>query len=219
MSLLERVSTLLRANLNDLVEKAEDPERLLKQLVLDIENQLLQVKTQVAIAIADEHLLRKKHKEHEDHAGEWKRKATLAVGKGHDDLARSALERSLSHERLAEGFQQQAEDQKEEADTLRQALLNLDRKLAETRARCEMLIAQHRRTNVVGKAAKAKHAAGAVQDTTLNRMRNKIQTREARNEAEKELIGSDSLEDRFAALESEDRVEAMLAELKAKAGM
>jgi phage shock protein A len=219
MSLLERVSTLLRANLNDLVEKAEDPERLLKQLVLDIENQLLQVKTQVAIAIADEHLLRKKQKEHEDHAGEWKRKATLAVSKGHDDLARSALERSLSHQRLGEGFQQQAEDQKEEADTLRQALLNLDRKLTETRARCEMLIAQHRRTNVVGKAAKAKQAAGATQDTTLNRMRSKIQNREARNEAERELTGADSLEDRFAALESEDRVEAMLAELKAKVNM
>ena len=57
MSLLDRVSTLLRANLNDLVEKAEDPERMLKQIVLDMENQLLQVKTQVAIAIADEHLL------------------------------------------------------------------------------------------------------------------------------------------------------------------
>jgi phage shock protein A len=65
MSLLERVSTLLRANLNDLVEKAEDPERMLKQIVLDMENQLLQVKTQVAIAIADQHLLEKKRAEHE----------------------------------------------------------------------------------------------------------------------------------------------------------
>ena len=65
MALLERVSTLLRANLNDLVEKAEDPERLLKQIVLDMENQLLQVKTQVAIAIADQHLLEKKRAEHE----------------------------------------------------------------------------------------------------------------------------------------------------------
>ena len=65
MSLLDRVSTVLRANLNDLVEKAEDPEKLLKQIVLDMENQLLQVKTQVAIAIADQHLLEKKRKEQE----------------------------------------------------------------------------------------------------------------------------------------------------------
>jgi phage shock protein A len=65
MALLERVGTLLRANINDLIEKAEDPEKLLKQLVLDMENQLMQVKTQVAIAIADQHVLDKKRKEHE----------------------------------------------------------------------------------------------------------------------------------------------------------
>src|ERR1700732_4582720 len=77
MSLLDRVTTLLPPNLNDLVEKAEDPERLLKQIVLDMENQLLQVKTQVAIAIADEHLLAKKRTEHEQQAAEWRRKAEL----------------------------------------------------------------------------------------------------------------------------------------------
>src|SRR5580698_10496892 len=79
MALLERVGTLLRANLNDLIEKAEDPEKLLKQLILDMENQLMQVKTQVAIAIADQHVLDKKRKEHEDAVVEWKRKAELAV--------------------------------------------------------------------------------------------------------------------------------------------
>jgi DNA-binding protein Fis len=79
MSLLDRVSTLLRANLNDLVEKAEDPERMLKQVVLDMENQLMQVKTQVAIAIADQHLLEKKKAEHGQQAAEWHRKAELAV--------------------------------------------------------------------------------------------------------------------------------------------
>src|ERR1035437_1656107 len=112
MALLERVSTLLRANLNDLIEKAEDPERMLKQIVLDMENQLMQVKTQVAIAIADEHLLEKKRGEHEQQAKEWRRKAELAVQKGHDDLARAALERALSHDQLMAGFAAQAEDQK-----------------------------------------------------------------------------------------------------------
>src|ERR1039458_948981 len=98
MSLLDRVSTLLRANLNDLVEKAEDPERMLKQIVLDMENQLLQVKTQVAIAIADQHLLEKKQAEQTEQAAEWRRKAELAVGKGQDDMARSAPERAPSHD-------------------------------------------------------------------------------------------------------------------------
>jgi len=152
MSLLDRVSTLLRANLNDLVEKAEDPEKLLKQIVLDMENQLLQVKTQVAIAIADEHLLEKKRKEHEQEAAEWRRKAEVAVQKNMDDLARSALERAHSHEQLAAGFASQGEDQKHEADNLRQALRKLEQKLSETRAHCEMLVAEHRRAKVVGRA-------------------------------------------------------------------
>ena len=130
MSLLDRVSTLLRANLNDLVEKAEDPERMLKQVVLDMENQLMQVKTQVAIAIADQHLLEKKRAEHEQEAAEWRRKAELAVQKRNDDLARAALERALSHDQLVTGFATQAEDQKHEADSLRQALHKLEQKLS-----------------------------------------------------------------------------------------
>src|SRR5579864_604796 len=174
MSLLDRVSTLLRANLNDLVEKAEDPEKLLKQIVLDMENQLLQVKTQVAIAIADEHLLEKKRKEHELEAAEWRRKAELAVEKNLDDLARSALERALSHEQLAAGFASQAEDQKHEADNLRQALRKLDQKLSETRAHAEMLVAEHRRAKVVGRAAKARQAVGPTQDHTMERMKSRV---------------------------------------------
>src|ERR1700742_1038319 len=126
MALMERVTTLLRANLNDLVDKAEDPEKMLKQLVLDMENQLLQVKTQVAIAIADQHLLEKKKAEHERQGAEWRRDAEMAVQKRQDDLARAALERALSQDQLAVGFTTQAEDQKHEADNLRIALHKLE---------------------------------------------------------------------------------------------
>src|SRR6201996_7711767 len=112
MALMERVATLLRANLNDLVDKAEDPEKMLKQLVTDMENQLLQVKTQVAIAIADQHLLEKKTAEHETAAAAWKSKAALAVAKGRDNMAREALERSLSHMHMGKSFQEQLEDQR-----------------------------------------------------------------------------------------------------------
>src|SRR5947207_2966621 len=89
MALLERVSTLVRANLNDLIDKAEHPEKMIKQVILDMDNQLLQVKTQVAIAIADQHLLEKKQKENEDKVSEWMRKAELAVNKKDDDRARA----------------------------------------------------------------------------------------------------------------------------------
>jgi len=216
MSLLDRVSTLLRANLNDLVEKAEDPEKLLKQIVLDMENQLLQVKTQVAIAIADEHLLEKKRKEHEQEAGEWRRKAELAVQKNMDDLARSALERALSHNQLASGFATQAEDQKHEADNLRQALRKLEQKLSETRAHCEMLVAEHRRARVVGRATKARTSAGPDQDHAMDRMKSKVHQTAAENAATSEVMVTETLEDKFKSLENADQVEVLLSEMKSR---
>ena len=219
MALLERVSTLLRANLNDLIEKAENPERLLKQLVLDMENQLMQVKTQVAIAIADEHLLERKRKEQEHEAAEWKRKAELAVAKGHDDLARGALERALSVERLAKGFAAQAEDQKLEADTLRQTLRKLDQKLNETRAQCEILMAEHRRTRVVGKAAQARQGVGVAQEQALGRMESRVRQDAAENAAAGEILAPESLEDRFQSMEEQDQVELLLSQIKSRAAL
>jgi phage shock protein A len=216
MALLERVSTLLRANLNDLIEKAEDPERMLKQIVLDMENQLMQVKTQVAIAIADEHLLEKKRAEHTEQAAEWRHKAELAVQKGHDDLARAALERALSHDQLVTGFTTQAEDQKHEADNLRQALRKLEQKLGETRAHCEMLVAEHRRAKVVGRATEARQVVGIGQEHALGRMKTRVHLKAAQNAAASEVMVPESLEDRFHALESEDQIDVLLQEIKTR---
>jgi phage shock protein A len=215
MALLERVSTLLRANLNDLIDKAEDPEKLLKQLILDMENQLMQVKTQVAIALADEHLLEKKRKEHGTSEADWKRKAELAVRKGDDALARAALERSLSAQHMAAGFNQQLDDQKTEVETLKQALRSLEQKLNETRSRCELMIAEHRRARVVGRAQKAREVIARKEgDPSIARMKSKIAGVEASNAASRELLHGDSLDDRFAALEREEQVEALLRDLK-----
>ena len=110
MALLERVATLVRANLNDLIDKAEEPEKMIKQVILDMQNQLLQVKTQVAIAIADQHLLEKKQKENEEKVAEWMRKAELAVDKKQDDLARASLQRVESYRELSQNFMQQVAD-------------------------------------------------------------------------------------------------------------
>ncbi|HEV2276985.1 MAG TPA: PspA/IM30 family protein [Acidobacteriaceae bacterium] len=215
MALLERVGTLLRANINDLIDKAEDPEKLLKQLVLDMENQLLQVKTQVAIAIADEHLLEKKRVEHEGAVTEWQRKAEMAVRKADDTLARAALERSLSAKQMADGFAQQLEDQKVEVETLKNALRHLEQKLQETRSRCDLLIAEHRRARVVGRAQQARDAMGkSDRSTSIDRMKSRIATEDARNVATRELMDHDSLEDRFAALEREEQIEELLKNLK-----
>ncbi len=129
MALLERVSTLVRANLNDLIDKAEEPEKMIKQVILDMQNQLLQVKTQVAIAIADQHLLEKKKVENDDKVQEWMRKAELAVDKKQDDLARAALLRVESYREMTANFAQQVDDQRAQVENLKSALRKLEQKL------------------------------------------------------------------------------------------
>ena len=216
MALLERVGTLLRANINDLLEKAEDPEKLAKQLLLDMENQLLQVKTQVAIAIADQHLLDRKLKEHQDAVQQWHRKAELAVEKKNDDLARAALERSLSHQQLADGFAQQLDDQTTEAETLRTAFTKLQQKLQETQSTTELLLTRSRRARTVGKANAARNLTAAHNTTSvLNRLRSSIEGREAANLAS-HLLQAESVEDRFAAIEKEDQINRLLEDLKSR---
>jgi phage shock protein A len=215
MALMERVSTLIRANLNDLVDKAEDPEKMLKQVILDMENQMLQVKTQVAIAIADEHLLAKKQKENNARIAEWMRKAEMAVEKEKDDLARAALDRVETLRRMAGALEEQVGDQRAHAEALKTALRRLDTKLAEARQRCDLLIAQHRRSRAVSKAAEAHLAIASDRHASaVDRMQRRIAQGEAISVAS--AIVAESLDDRFEALERDDRIEQMLTELKSR---
>lgn len=224
MALMERVATLLRANLNDLVDRAEDPEKMLKQLVLDMENQLLQLKTQVAVALADQHLLEKKAREQESATADWHRKAGLAVSKGDDTLARAALERAITQERTLLAYQGQVTEQAVESEALRGTYARLQGKLAETQAQCEILLAQHRRAQMVSRATAARTAVeegvpGDRREPIVQRVQARIDGTEAQNHAAKQLLAGgagESLEDRFRALEQEDRVEQMLAELKSR---
>jgi phage shock protein A len=228
MGLMERVATLMRANVNDLIDRAEDPEKMLKQLLMDMENQLLQVKTQVAIAIADQHLLSKKAAEQRETAEGWRTKAALAVDKGEDELARLALERALSHDGMAEAFAHQVTEQTAEADSLRTTYNKLQGKLKETQAQCELLMAEHRRARMVGKATAAQQkvtgvAVGSVaRGSAITRFKARIGTAEAENHAAKELgagaMSGDTLEDRFAKLERDEKIERLLGELKQKQG-
>jgi phage shock protein A len=218
MALLERVSTLVRANLNDLIDKAEDPEKMIKQVIVDMQNQLLQVKTQVAIAIADQHVLDKKRQEHGGKEAEWVRKAELAVDKKQDDLARAALERSMTYRQMKESFEQQVTDQKTQVENLKSALRKLEQKLAEAQSKCDLLIAQHRRSRALGKATAAQMAVGdQSNEATFDRMKNKVQHSEAVSQATAELV-ADDVDDRFAAMEKEQLIDKLLADLKSKRG-
>ena len=216
MALLERVSTLIRANLNDMIDKSEDPEKMIKQVILDMQNQLLQVKTQVAIAIADQHLLEKKRKENEDAAADWRRKAEMAVDKKQDDLARAALERSITYEELSRSFAQQVGDQKTEVDNLKAALNKLEAKMAEAQNKSDLLIAQHRRARALNKASDARASIGdGSKAAVYDRLKHKVARDEAVAQAKTEMI-TDSIDDRFAAMEKEEAIDKLLAEIKSK---
>lgn len=216
MALLERVATLVRANINDLVDKAENPEKMIKQVILDMENQLLQVKTQVAISIADQHVLEKKLQENEENTKQWMRRAELALDKKDDVLARTAVERSMSYKSMTESFHQQVEDQKTQVENLKTALLKLQQKLVEAKSKSDMLIAQHRRSRALGKATDAGLAMGDNSNAAaFDRMKNKVHHSEATAQAKSELV-ADNVEDQFAAMEKAEEVDRLLAELKTK---
>ena len=163
MGLMERVSTLVRANLNDLLERAEDPEKTIKQILIDMSSQLIQVRTQVAAAIADERKLKKLWQENQTIAVEWQRKAEIAVDRTDDDLARQALARRNSYTELTDGFRKQFEEHTTRVTALKDALQELEAKIQEAQAddgrperspghlRVPANGAQHRRAGVPGR--------------------------------------------------------------------
>lgn len=216
MSLLERVTTLVRANINDLLDRAEDPEKMIKQYILDMQNQLIQVKTQVAAAIADEQKLYQRYLQNQDLADEWQKKAELAVTKGEDELAKQALQRRNSYQSTADGFKAQYEEQKQQVEILKSALEKLEAKIDEAERKKDLLIARSRRAEAEQKIHETMAGigkAGALEG--FERMEEKVEEKEARAKAVAEL-DTDTLEEKFAALEQTADVDQQLEELKAK---
>jgi phage shock protein A len=214
MGLLERVSTLIRANLNDMIDRAEDPDKMIKQVILDMENQYLQVKTQVAVSIADQHMLEKKLKENEDTGNDWMRKAERAVDKSEDDLARAALDRYQTSLRLAQSYREQVDDQNAQVATLKGALQKLEQKLDEAKSKRDLLLARHRRSVALGKAARAQTAMGdGSKSVTFDRLKDRVHHSESVATAEVELIADDAGE-RLTRMDRDVEIDRLLADLK-----
>jgi|SRR5579885_2866955 len=144
MNLLERVLTLLRANLNTMAEKSEDPEKTLRQLQLDMRNQLVQVKTQVATAIAESMKLQKRNKELQTEAGLWLKKAEQAIQQDNENAARDFLSRYNDLNRQARRYQQQQKEQEQLVSTMRGILRQLEAKITEVDTTIELLAARKR---------------------------------------------------------------------------
>ena len=216
MGLLDRMSTLVRSNLNDLLDRAEDPEKMIKQLLVDMNNQRIQAKTQVAAAIAEERRVQQRAQEAEKQADEWQRRAELAIEKGDDELAKQALVRRNTYAQTAAGMQEQLQAYSAQVQALRDGMRQLDDKIGEAEAKKELLIARSRSA----KAQETMHRTlsgirGSGTMGEFDRLEQRVQEQEARAAAYTDL-SADRLEDQFAALESESDLDRQLRELKSR---
>jgi phage shock protein A len=216
MNLLERVLTLLGANLNAVVEKADDPEKVLRQLQLDMRNQLVQVKTQVATAIAEGRKLQSRTKEKKVEAELWQRKAEQAILQDNDAAARDALTRYNEIIKQAQRYQQQQKEQEQLISTMRRVLRQLEAKIAEVETTIELLAARKRNALLQQRVFDALNKTGGLKEQErANRAQDAIMEAEARARAMADLRDRD-LDVQLEQLSQEQLVEQQLNDLKAK---
>ena len=224
MGIWARISTLMKSNINAMISKAEDPEKVLNQLIIDMREQFLEARKQVAVAIADEKRLKRQYEQELEKAQEWEKKAMIAIKAGRDDLATQALARKAEHDRLGEEWQQQWVAQKQAADQLRDALTRLNAKIEEASRKKNLLIARAKRAEAQKKIHDVMSGIGDNSAfDTFSRMEEKVDREEAEAQAAVELAGEtegDALAGQFAALESSSAGQSdALAALKAKMGV
>jgi len=218
MGILDRMSRIIRANINDMLDQAEDPELMLNELLREMQSSMRQARVEVANMIAQEKEVEAELAEAQRDSSEWGKKAELAVVHGREDLAREALRRKRDAESIAEVYQHQLATQQELVTKLRQQLRVLDAKYNEAESKRTQLIARHR----------ASQAQKRVQETfsslpdlsamsEMDRMEKRIRSEEARTAALAEMETS-SMEWEFAELETDQDLEFELMELKARVG-
>lgn len=223
MGIFARLARLLKSNINDLISRSEDPEKMLNQIVIDMNAQLIEAKKQVAASIADEKRLVKQAEQEAANAAEWERRAMMAVRAGDDALAKEGLARKREHEQLAEQFRDQWQKQKAAVDQLKLALRALNGKIEEAKRKKNLLIARKKRAE----------AQKAIQETmnglrdasafdTFDRMAQKIDQMEAEAEAGAELseeYSGDQLAHKFAKMETSVGAQEDLVALKRRMGL
>ena len=219
MGLFDRVSRVVRSNLNAIVSGAEDPEKILNQTIEDMREDLVELRQATAKAIASEMSMKRKYEQAQGNANEWQRKAQIALKRNEEDLARQALMRKKGFAETATALNQQLVRQTEQANLLRNNLTKLESKIAEAKTKKDMLIARARSakaTQQINEVMGKVDTASAF--TAFERMEEKVDALEAESAAVANLSG-DTLEDQFAALESgtaaiDDELEALKLQMQ-----
>jgi phage shock protein A len=222
MGILDRISTILRSNINAALDKAENPEKMLDQIIRDMASAIEEAKGQVAGVIAQEKQLEAEKNNAMRSSDEWGRRAEQAVKAGRDDLAREALRRKKDFEQIATTYQQQYDTQHNMTVQLRSQLDALIRKYEDARRNRDVLIARYRTAEAQKQVSKQVAAiSGLDHSSELSRMDRRIREMEAKAAAEAELAkgGTGTLEDQFAQLEAGDEMDDELRALKSKMGM
>jgi phage shock protein A len=223
MSIFQKISTLFRSNINDLIARAENPEKMLNQIILDMRDQLAGAKREVAAAIADERKLRAQVEEEAKQAKDWERRAVMAVKEGRDDLAKQALLRQQEHGERAASLEQTWRAQAKETEKLKASLKQLNDRIEEAKRKRNLLIAKQKRAQ----AQKRIHETmSGLSDTSafdaFNRMAERIEEAERRTLAAAEVseaLSGDTLEDEFSRLESGENMDRRLLALKQEMGL
>jgi phage shock protein A len=222
MGIFSRLKTLISSNVNDAISKAEKPEKMLNQLIAEMQEQLLESKKAVALAIADEKKLERELANQEALSQEWEKKAMLAVRSGKDDLAREALLRKQDYDNAQAEFRKQWQIQKASVDKLKESLRELQNKIEEAQRKKNLLIARAKRAEAQQKIQNTISSVSGNRSAfdAFDRMARKVDQMEAQAEAARELeelSDNANLEKRFAELEKSDAsVDLLLDDLKKK---
>ena len=226
MGIFDRLSTLLRSNINDLISRSENPEKMLNQIIADMRSQLVKAKQQVAAAIADEKRLRDQADNEIKQAQDWERRAMLAVQEGRDDLAKQALMRHGEYVQHAQQLEATWESHRLETEKLKNSLRDLNDKIEEAKRKKNLLIARQRRAQAQKRIA---DTMSSLSETSafeaFARMEEKIVASEKQIQASAEIdeeIGGDRLATEFKRLEKTagaGSVDMQLLALKQKMGM
>lgn len=218
MGLFDRVNRLVRANLNAAVSAAEDPEKILDQAIVDMQEDLVQLRQAVASAIASQKRTQQQYDKAQAEANTWYQRAQLALQKGDETLAREALSRKKAQADAAAALKAQLDQQTGNVDQLKRNLIALEGKISEAKTKKDMLKARASAAKANEKlqnTLSSMNTSGAM--AAFERMEEKVMQMEARSQAAYEL-GSSDLESQFAALESGSNVDDELAAMKAQLG-
>ena len=226
MGIIDRLSSLLRSNINDLISSAENPEKMLNQIIVDMRSQLVKAKQQVASAIADEKRLRDQADGEFKQSEDWERRAMLAIQEGRDDLAKQALVRHGEHLGHAQALEQTWTAHNAETEKLKNSLRDLNDKIEEAKRKKNLLIARQRRAQAQKRIAETmSHLSETSAFEAFARMEEKIDQSErqirASAEIDEEMTG-DKLAQDFKRLEKTSgslSADAKLLALKQKMGM